>query len=93
MKKKNLKTLLIIVVVAVLVAAVIVFSILLRKDARGLTTFDRAKVVASAGGQNVTMGEFVLGLDNALSYTRSIMESTMTMTTFVNCRIPLLISC
>jgi len=68
MKKKNLKTILIAVLVAVVVICAIVFAILLRKDARGLTVFDRSKVVASAGGQSVTMGEYVMGLDNALSF-------------------------
>ncbi len=69
MKKKNLIRNIVIAAVAfVLVICVIVFSLLLRKDARGLNYFDRSRVVATAGGQSITMGEYVLGLDNTMNY-------------------------
>lgn len=68
MKKNTVKVLLISAAIAVVVIAAIVFSILLRSDSHGLNAFDRAKVVATAGGEKVTMGEYVMGLNNALSY-------------------------
>lgn len=67
MKKKTVKTILIAALVAVVVIAAIVLSILLREDSRGLNAFDRSKVVATAGGQSVTMGEYVMAMDNTLS--------------------------
>lgn len=68
MKKKKLKTLLTIGIIALLVIAGIVLAILLRKDAHGYNTLQRKQVVASAGGESITLGEYVLGLDNALNY-------------------------
>lgn len=68
MKKKKLKIILIAVVVAVVIIAVAVFASLLRKDGRGMNAFDRSKVVASAGGQSITMGELAMGLDNSINY-------------------------
>lgn len=68
MKKKTKKTILISIVIAIVVICLIVLAVLLRKDVRGLTAFDRSKVIASAGGQSITMGEYAMGLDNTLSY-------------------------
>ena len=68
MKKKTLNTILISAAIAVVVIAAIVFSILLRPDAHGLNAFERSKVIATASGQSVTMGEYAMGLSSTLSY-------------------------
>lgn len=78
MNKKKLKTLLTICIIALLIIAGVVTAILLRKDARGLTTIQRSKVIASAGGETLTMGEYVLGLDNALNYYSTYYGTTYT---------------
>lgn len=67
MKKKTLKTVLISVAAAAVVAAVIVLAVLFGKDAHGMNAFERGKVVASAGGHSVTMGEYVTAIDNSVS--------------------------
>ncbi len=68
MNKKTLRNILIGVAVGLVILLLIVFSILLRKDANGLNAFDRNKVVASAAGQTVTMREYVMALNNTMSY-------------------------
>ena len=68
MNKKTLRNILIGVAVALVILLIVVFSILLRKDANGLNVFDRNKVVASAAGQTVTMREYVMALNNTMSY-------------------------
>lgn len=78
MKKKKLKTILTIGIIALLVIAGVVTAILLRKDARGFTTAQRNKVIASAGGETLTLGEYVLGLDNALNYYSTYYGMTYT---------------
>ncbi len=75
-KKKLIRTIVIAAVVALIVICAIVFSILLRKDSRGLNYFDRNKVIATAGGQRVTMGEYVMSLDNSLSYYSQVYSSS-----------------
>lgn len=79
MKKKKLVRNIVIAAAAVLVlACVIVLSILLRDDARGLNYFERNKVVASAAGQSVKMGEYAMALDNSLSYYMQYGNATYT---------------
>ena len=79
--KKNVRNILIGVAVAVVVIAVVVVSILLRPDANGLNAFDRSKVIAKAGGQSVTLGEYQMALNNAMSYYSYYgMDYTMTQT-------------
>ena len=71
-KKKRVRNSLIAVVVALVAVCVIVLSILLKKDVRGLNYFERNQVVAEAAGQQVTMGEYSMSLDNMLSYYAQI---------------------
>ena len=78
MKKKNLKVLLIVIAVAIVVIAAAVFASLLRKDGRGMNAFDRSKVVATGGGQSITMGELAMGLDNSINYYHQYYNTTYT---------------
>lgn len=66
--KKNVRNIVIGVCVALVIIAVVVVSILLRPDTNGLNAFDRSKVVAKAGGQSITLGEYHMALNNAMSY-------------------------
>lgn len=67
MKRKTKRNICIAVIAVVVIALIVTAILLLRKDDFGHNAFERATVIASVNGDDITLGEFSIAYSNSYS--------------------------